>query len=117
MDDLISRADALEALKDMSVAYDAESVQRCIETVSNLPSIVDALPTVENAPQWTPATDRMPEPFKAVLVYTLSDDGDHCFMTTASHDCGKYWYDECFYQRLNDVYAWMPLPKPYEVSK
>lgn len=45
MSDLISRADALEALKDMSVTYDAETVQRCIEAVSNLPT-VDAVPVI-----------------------------------------------------------------------
>ena len=38
MSDLISRADALEAIKLLSVQLDAETVQRCIEAVSNLPS-------------------------------------------------------------------------------
>lgn len=38
MSDLISRADALEAIKLLPVQLDAETVQRCIEAVSNLPS-------------------------------------------------------------------------------
>ena len=38
MSDLISRADALEAIKWMPVQLDSETVQRCIEAVSNLPS-------------------------------------------------------------------------------
>ena len=38
MSDLISRADALEAIKWMPVDTDAKTVQRCIEAVSNLPS-------------------------------------------------------------------------------
>ena len=38
MNDLISRADALEAIKLLPVQLDAETVQRCIEAVSNLPS-------------------------------------------------------------------------------
>ena len=39
MSDLISRADALEAIKWMPVEdTDAKTVQRCIEAVSNLPS-------------------------------------------------------------------------------
>ena len=38
MSNLISRADALEAIKLLPVELDAETVQRCIEAVSNLPS-------------------------------------------------------------------------------
>ena len=38
MSNLISRADALEAIKLLPVQLDAETVQRCIEAVSNLPS-------------------------------------------------------------------------------
>lgn len=39
MDDLISRADTLEALKYLPVTLDAETIQRCIEYVSNMQSI------------------------------------------------------------------------------
>ena len=38
MSDLISRADALEAIKLLHAQLDEESVQRCIEAASNLPS-------------------------------------------------------------------------------
>lgn len=67
-------------------------------------------------PQWIPVEKEMPPIGRVVLVYAISDDGDHYFMTTASHEGGKYWYDECFYQRMPKVYAWMQLPKPYEVK-
>lgn len=36
--DVIDRQTAIEALKNLSVELDAETVQRCIEAVSNLPS-------------------------------------------------------------------------------
>lgn len=43
MSDLISKTIALEQIKLLPVQLDAKTVQRCIEAVSNLPT-VDAVP-------------------------------------------------------------------------
>lgn len=42
-ENLISRKDTLDGMKKLSAVYDAETVQRCIEIVSNAP-MVDAIP-------------------------------------------------------------------------
>ena len=39
MQRLIDKGQALKALKNISVGLDAEAVQRCIETVSNIPAM------------------------------------------------------------------------------
>lgn len=80
-------------------------------------AIIYDTPTVDAVPvEWIPVSEQMPKEFKTVLVFALSDDGDHGFMTTASHEGRGIWYDECFYQPLPKVYAWMPLPEPYLVK-
>lgn len=37
MDDLITKQAAIEAIKSLPITLDAETVQRCIEAVSNMP--------------------------------------------------------------------------------
>lgn len=38
MDDVINRQNAVEAIKSLPITLDAETVQRCIEAISNMPS-------------------------------------------------------------------------------
>ena len=38
-ENLISRKDTLDGMKKLSAVYDAETVQRCIEIVSNAPTV------------------------------------------------------------------------------
>lgn len=124
----------IEKIKQLPITYDAETVQRCIEIVSNLP-------TIDTEPQWIPCSERLPEFDVKVLAYVKNKDPEGRFnkdgIYTAElkdkvpmHDPeGKknFWcipgYDSEWtvwawsYFTEPNVLAWMPLPKPYEGDK
>ena len=60
--------------------------------------------------RWIPISERLPEihNYSDIYLVTLKRDGIHIAMFT---ECdGKHWWT------YDDVEAWMPLPKPYEVG-
>ena len=84
------------------------------DTVADM--ISDA-PTVEVTPKWTPCSERLPEESDYYLV--TFDSITHpvgIFFFEAQY--GGCWVDEMGNGLRSKFFvAWMPLPKPYEVSK
>ena len=99
---------------DNGVTYEVSLYQDEYDAIEEAIRLLEADET--EPVEWIPVSEQMPKEFKTVLVFALSDDGDHGFMTTASHEGRGIWYDECFYQPLPKVFAWMPLPEPYLVK-
>lgn len=65
------------------------------------------------AGRWIPVSERLPEEGKQVLV---CDDGG--FIYTAEYEVSSdgepRWYESVEYRPMDDVMAWMPLPKPWK---
>ena len=120
---LIDADACIEKIKQLPVSYDAETVQRCIEVLSNEP-------TIDAEPHWIPCSKRLPEYFDPVITF----DG-HCYSIEkripyirdedGNPIKSEWWvsddYDEeetDYYPNLRDGAAieWMPLPEPYEVE-
>ena len=72
----------------------------------------------EESTKWIPVTERLPEMYERVLI-SVKEDGHNerielAFLAQLApwkirFRAIPHWYE------INDVIAWMPLPKPYEV--
>ena len=78
--------------------------------------IADA-PTIDAVPHWIPCSERLPEENRTVIAsteygvfpearYTKEDGWEWAYESGAD-----YW------EKIAEVKAWMPLPKPYEVKE
>lgn len=133
MNDLISRQDAIDVFGDVNPLDHNANAYR--EKIKNLPSVGKAANTitielkpeqikkcVENAiadivpfeQQWIPCSERLPDIHEEVL--TCDSDGmQRVYTLIRISDDEVGWEDDYgFYQSLEDVQAWMPLPKPYK---
>ena len=106
--DLISRADAIEAMKAVS---DSICEQQAVDAI-------EALPTSDRPKgEWIPCAERMPSEKKAVLI---SDSGGNRFVgKLVLTDHGYKWSVPLFkiskaWVDIEDGDAWMPLPEPYK---
>ena len=117
----------IEKIKQLPITYDAETVQRCIEIVSNAS-------TVDAEPHWIPCSERLPEDSGDYLVRpsdsVLEDYSDFSEIMIMPYDadCEAFgWWVERYHpislgyldSDFNEfeVIAWMPLPKPYEAKE
>lgn len=121
---LIDADMCMAKIKDMPVTYDSETVQRCIEVVSNAPTVdvstVD-VSTVDTKTHWIPCSERLPEePFGCLVTVwdtdpVTMDEFENILPYFVGWD-GEQWNDGDGLQCPFEVIAWMPLPKPYEVK-
>ena len=111
-DDLISRAEAIEAFDGTKVGekncteYDSgynDGIDFALSTLSVLPS----------AQQWIPCSERLPDDDRTKVVTLANGNAEAGYYSN-----GDWW---CVGDSINlenpKVIAWMPLPKPYEVDK
>lgn len=100
----------IEKIKNLPITYDAETVQRCIEVLSNAP-------TVEAVPQWIPVSERLPDRIGRYLVYSTTIPMWEHFILNYDPEY-KQWFWDGFRSEDCDinVLAWMPLPRHYEVN-
>lgn len=59
-------------------------------------------------PEWISVKDRLPEPFKPVIVCRLCKKG--CVVEQGEKDIGDWW--KVYGTRTKAVTHWMPLPEP-----
>ena len=104
---LIDADVCIEKIKQLPISYDAETVQRCIEVLSNEPTIDAEL-------HWIPCSERLPEVRQWVLCQCRAGIMDVLRLT----EDGSWYkgYPNAEYMG-GFVVAWMPLPKPYEVEE
>ena len=101
MSDLVSRADAIDAINVSWGLFDARKR-------------VEAIPSEDRTTWWVPVIERLPEDEKIVLV--TDDEG---FVRMMSHEYipdGGYWFtaEERIMVGESEIVAWMPLPEPYK---
>ena len=96
-DDLIRRSDVVKMLEN---AWGYEGIE---EDVNEIPTAYDV--------GWIPASERLPDIGKEVLVTYQNGDIAVDFIHS---DCGWFWEDK---EEAGEVIAWRPLPKPYKEVK
>lgn len=82
---------------------------------------VKALPSAQPEPQWIPCIERLPEDYVDVLVWFEYFRYGNYNRMYATHGIGNYssefdsWMinHESGWHKLR-VFAWMPLPEPYQ---
>lgn len=99
MDDLISRQQAIDLLKQMRkdgdmVPWEGKNV---FARIRELPA----------EPHWIPVTERLPEYGEAVLTIAQDDVYEVNHIVDDVHG-------EWFWEDNGKVLAWMPLPEPYK---
>ena len=72
--------------------------------------IIDALPTVENAPQWIPVSKKLPKEAEEYLITLKDSDGDTYVKKTMYFPDEELWWG---IYSSETVTAWMPVPEPY----
>ena len=106
MSDLIKREDAIEAIKGNSYLYDDY-----IE-INGYGAIKDirALPSADRPQGWIPCSERLPNMGEKVLASTKKTVFTQVFK--GYHSDPKRWAWEN--NRVKEIEAWQPLPKPWE---
>lgn len=116
MNDLISRQNAIDALKEYEVVESdnftktdpiimmtVATIANCIEEIVNLPS-------VKPEPKWIPVSERLPE--EGRYLVTRYD-----YVTKSSFIDILWFKKNTWWNRQItgnfSVVAWMPLPEPY----
>lgn len=134
--DLISRADAIEAVFAVSRRVPTMAI-RAKDALESLPSA-----SVE-VDEWIPCSERLPKELEAVNVTWVNHNPPCYYMdimnvpftaTGVYHEGKWYWWDATVIDLLGEyggayvhgiepidkyieITAWMPLPKPYEGSE
>ena len=95
------------ALRD--ALYDADAItMRGVKIINQFPTAVDAVPG-----RWIPVTERMPQPFQAVIVCRKKGKGEYV-VEQGFKDVGDWW--KVYGTRTKNVTHWMPLPEPPEAE-
>lgn len=112
MSDLISRQDAINELYNINPSEDMLFVDAIVDMLENLPE--------KSEQKWIPVTEALPKDNRQVLVYAQSTHfalAKYDEMREADGKYRKQWvtFDAWKpYYTIENVIAWMPLPKPWE---
>lgn len=115
--DLISRAHAIEVVREM--VHDPDIGDDVATFGCMVWGALDRMPAVDAGPKWISVQDKLPDTEDWVVVWYRDKDGD-CFPTIGSYGerafGRKYWTTDV---DLNDaayppaaITHWMPLPEP-----
>lgn len=109
--DLISRADAIEAVLTYFIPR-SHTGERGEHEEDFVRTIFKALPSAEA--DWIPCSERLPKRDELVLVTYKTTDRIHLckYIDDGSENPWWSYIDDCCAWN-NVVLAWMPLPKPY----
>lgn len=110
--DLISRADAIEAVRKL-IEEPRQYYTQYNNGIEHSVKALSALPSADRpSGEWIPCSERLPK--EKVRVLTYDTMGDVVF---GQYDKGRwYWEAEAcadYWAKNDGVIAWMPLPKPY----
>jgi hypothetical protein len=119
--------EALERLKvisDYEYDEDLQAIEMAIEALqerkTNGWNVITKRPMdAEEREEWSEELGYAITDEEAFIYSNLPEEGDEVFITTkwGSVTTDTIGYDGCFYfeeHDMEDVIAWMPLPKPYK---
>lgn len=130
MSDLISRADAIEAVEGLTkymekLVEGAEKfpeahtknykhdMEQQIVGVAHASQVILELPSADA--KWIPCSERLPSESGDYLC-TIPLDADETYTEVLTFHKGRFYEDDDEWGATyhDDVFAWMPLPKPYK---
>ena len=88
--------------------------------IGTIRDMVDSIPTIDPELKWIPCSERLPED-GTYIVYAPDYTGG----SSSAKEChngimfskiknGKWSIEHGYHKRPNCVWAWMPLPEPYQ---
>lgn len=117
--DCVSRQAAIDTLADMHCKSDEDGYVWIIR--SDAWARIDALPSAQPEPRWTPCSEGLPKEYVDVLVwfeYYRFGEYNRMYSTYGignyDEEYDKWWINHESGWRDLHVFAWMPLPEPYE---
>lgn len=93
--------------REEAIEFIAQSVKSDVD----MAKVADAIKTIEQEPRWIPVSERLPE--KNVEVLATTEWGA---VTIAEMYSANDWFihEGTTNAEIDEIVAWMPLPKPYE---
>lgn len=127
MSDLISRQAAIDALKEEEYPCESDYDEGYMAALKKSVWIMEKwLPSAQPEQQWIPCSERLPEESGRYLVTRgLNACGalwNRVYIVNYSDLMGlkseRIWWDgnvgKSDFKRIDDVAAWMPMPKPWK---
>lgn len=118
-DDLIRRQSAIDALTDMNIKRNFDSVYdgEMNRTRRAAQRVIAGLPSAQTEPQWIPCSERLPKYGENVLI--TNDKGNVSYgrfrgVEFWQEDGDAHWHWK--HNTTEHVLAWMPLPEPYTMD-
>lgn len=102
--------DEVNDLMDANLLFYDDASKARQET---LEEIVDLIIDQPEVGEWIPVEERLPEIFENVLIYTKSGH----YHIGAYFEERKRWWLGVYWEDLDFILAWMPLPESYEVKE
>lgn len=96
----------------LSKAEDREHMSFLKGAIGAMIEVTDIIRNWPKVGEWIPVEERLPEPYEQVLVYTK---GGHFCIATYFKEHKRWWFGS-YWENLDFVIEWQPLPEPYEVK-
>ena len=113
--DLISRADAIEAVKFLTPYREYwKGTRKVLYKKEDVIKELKALPSADASQGWIPCSERLPKKGEVVLI-TNGKGNVRCGQYRSEHDVRgetHYWWWKG--KTIESVLAWQPLPTPYK---
>lgn len=100
-----------------SLTLDYNTREKMHQRKGEARKILNSIETLPAANLWIPCKERLPQEDEPVLVtdYAGSQHVWNITRTALEYLGGLCWEDDYgYYQDLDDIIAWMPLPEPYK---
>ena len=105
----MTREEAIVNLNMISVAFVVPVMKEQRKLIDDtFDMAIEALEQEPKTGQWIPVSERLPEIHNYTQEYIVTIKGNFIRTTFFTETNGKSWWS------IDNVIAWMPLPKPYE---
>ena len=99
---------------EYTLKADERNMTSCNGTAIGLRMAIETIESQPEAGEWIPASKRLPEYDKYVLISCQSKFGNYVTTAKLHHGKWKKTNNEGVYDYFDkEVTAWQPLPKPY----
>lgn len=106
----MTKEERLDLLKQIEKDIHVCSLESTFLDDAKSCAIHSAIEELEQEPKWIPVSERLPEDG----TWNLFTDGKNISVERYKSDAIDHFYPNGRWFSLEEVIAWMPLPKPYE---